>query len=416
MAFEIRFKRLFTVNIWHHFYLNKGEAVFSGIAEEEQAELLSVYDIQKDLEVRPTKQTQKVMAGMDILFRQNSTGFFGGMKVQPADSAPFYPFKPVSAPFKLAFEVRVINPLFFGYTNLPLVRDRSSLFYFSNLAGNAGATFPSLSRPIPAYSAGTDYPAGTLLQNAAGTTVYEAAYTTNSALNSAAWSALPEALPYISTADKVRALPPVFRYKPETAGLTALQLSVTDPRTGAVVHQETFTEEQAGSEAVVELPSLAGGRYTFSYTGSSGYSDNHEAYLLENALQAAPFGVVELFFDPATVAGSYRMFDESDNQALLFPEFEIRLPNRASYWRYIFGSDQSVSDADLGDFVREGAASEVRRFVTNAPRHLTKAYGEIRKFNTSELLPNPEAAGIKPQPDPLDATRQKVYSEVYTLS
>ena len=121
-------------------------------------------------------------------------------------------------------------------------------------------------------------------------------------------------------------------------------------------------------------------------------------------------GVIEIVHKPDKDLGDYQLID-AVNQELLSPEFIIRFKNRSTFWRYIFNKEQLVSDAQLGEFERDGDVNEKKNFKTQSPKPLTQSLESVKKFNTEILLPNPQVNLVKP-----DTTDGQIYSEIHVHS
>jgi hypothetical protein len=72
------------------------------------------------------------------------------------------------------FYLKIKNPLFFNYTNIPFDFNGQKKFYFSNLSPNNTSGFLFLSAPVALFSVGKQYVPGNLVRDSGSGKVFEA--------------------------------------------------------------------------------------------------------------------------------------------------------------------------------------------------------------------------------------------------
>ena len=73
MSFQITYQKLFTVNFYHHYFLDDGTTAFDDNAtlKEEQ---LSKYNFESFLKIIPSEETLLKLNGQKIKITQDNTG------------------------------------------------------------------------------------------------------------------------------------------------------------------------------------------------------------------------------------------------------------------------------------------------------------------------------------------------------
>lgn len=130
MAFSVKYRSLFTVDLLHRFSLNKGSAEYQSMTETEKSKQLDSYDFNAFFAVKPTAETQLKLNGHKLVFRKLNTGIAVWSKM--ADSGDNFPFIPLANDLSFTFLIHFKDPLFYNYTNLKL-ENASKLYFFSNV-------------------------------------------------------------------------------------------------------------------------------------------------------------------------------------------------------------------------------------------------------------------------------------------
>lgn len=142
MAFSVKYRCLFTVDLLHRFSLNKGLAEYQSMTETEKSKQLDSYDFNAFFTVKPTAETQLKLNGHKLVFRNLNTGIAVWSKM--SDSAENVPFIPLANDLSFTFLIHLKDPLFYNYTDLKL-ENTSKLYFFSNVKpGTEPGSFPQI--------------------------------------------------------------------------------------------------------------------------------------------------------------------------------------------------------------------------------------------------------------------------------
>ena len=463
MGFTIGYKRLFSVKILHGYFLNQGEKAYDALNSTERILADKSYRVSDFLQIIPSTDTLEIMKGRSMVFRQDNSGFFVGIRIdqQEFEAGKIIPFLPLNEEVKLRFYVKLSDPNFFNYTSLPLQRKPNNIYLFHNELNNAPTGEPHLSSPLQAYDSSQSYVAGSLIVDNASnpTQLFEAIRDTNGGPFQAAdwqeqvlgdlyqnppenyvkgdvvrqgnslfealtdptvappdpaqWAEKPISHQYVGDGDLTTLVPSVFSigisggtsyakiqvYRPGEA----TPIHISDPVQGGIIHAVS-----------ADLRSLRSGMYHLEVVNATGSVLNSSisglVYLDQELYQTGAWGVIEVVHKPGIDLGEYQLISLTDDQ-LLSPEYFLKLKNRSTWWRYIFNDEQNVADADLGEFERDGDPAEKKQFKTLTTMPLTQSVKLLKKFNTDILLPNPQVNLVKP-----DTGDGQIYSEIYIHS
>ncbi|MCC6726110.1 MAG: hypothetical protein IT258_16505, partial [Saprospiraceae bacterium] len=174
---HLRYPVLFTVNIIHHYFLDKWVEInsvneykaFDELNDKDRASVLGNYNVESFFEIKPTNSTKLILDGNGLLFKPHALGFSvigrspGGASAQVAA---------LDGSVRLQFWVRIIDPLFLKYSSgfapihaveiekATVLGEQDKLFkkvfFFTNEIGEAtGHEFPQLANPAPPINGAT---------------------------------------------------------------------------------------------------------------------------------------------------------------------------------------------------------------------------------------------------------------------
>ncbi len=430
MASSITYKRLFELECWHGYYLNTADQEFGALDAVSRAELIKQKgaDLQQDFAITPSPDTLKRLSGEGLLFKTLPTGFFVAIRAEKTDDGNFAPVSMPAEGLTLTFYLRIRNPLFYNYTNLPMDNAGRGLYYLSNRAENSNVLpeDPTLyvAQEIPAYE-NRVYKSGDLVM--ANGQRYEALMDQENPVAppaDLAWKRLAAA-GYLNGGDAVQRMGPLSSYSfqsnpakratftlhnldqqeftvrlTQEAGNT-YPTQTTDSRGNSFPVTEVLApENEPFTQVKLDLRTVPAGRYTLTVAGefASGDSFTEEVpvYLMHDPQKV--WAVVEVFHKAGDVLGAYKMIDEEAGNRLMAPRYILHVQNRSTYWRYHFGKPPEKKPKN-SELVQSGDS-----FVTLKPQPLTTSYTEVT-YNSSPL-PNPSVKMIKPE-------QSKIYSDVY---
>jgi len=129
MAFSIKYKPLFKVDILHNYFLNLGSDEFSLMTNSEKSKQLDSYEISSFVNILPTPKTQQIINGHNLVFKTTNNGFTVWCKVTGNNDN--IPFISLDDDLSFTFLIQLKDAAFFNYTNLKL-SNTGKLYYFSN--------------------------------------------------------------------------------------------------------------------------------------------------------------------------------------------------------------------------------------------------------------------------------------------
>ena len=130
MGFDITYRTVTELNCWHHFWLDTATddlvLPLSGAAAGVVQRILG-HDLREILFIRPTPDSQELLASRGLIFKQTTTGCFLANKntySEPDDG------------FRVSFALSLIDPNWLDYTDIEINNDLDALnrriFHLSN--------------------------------------------------------------------------------------------------------------------------------------------------------------------------------------------------------------------------------------------------------------------------------------------
>lgn len=452
MAINIKYKILFSIDVLHHYFLDKGEDHFESLNAKQKIKQLAFYDIRNFLEISPTLSCLKLIKDHKLIFKPTSTGIIIGSKIDPNSDKPFID---ISTDVKFTFLLKLKNQAFFNYTALPLRFGNAQLFYFNNL-GKDDAPILNLSNTPDVFTPGSTYQAGSILTNAEHLETYIINNNTSNAsdtdrlkdsvastfdnnevynkgdivsinidgtdqlfeskidepndtpadLPGNDWNKLRDLpISYANKNDLINVYGSIHNYKLPGDNIEATATLSEVITTGL----NTLKTENISNTTTFQFDwrTIPSGLYQLDVRDDNLPDDapgkiiSQETFYLNNAaFQSSPFGIIEIFASRAddnnyAVLQSNGAFKNTESQ------FTLRFKNRATIWRYIFREAQSVDVTD--DVLVE--ASDDKILITDEIKPLTKN-GLIEINKGENQLPNPSSKMIKPEAN-------NIFSEIY---
>jgi len=441
-----RYVQLFSVSIEHGYYLNFGAVPHPALDAERRDALTNQFSIESLLNIAPSEDTLKVLAGQRMLFKLTAEGFLVAVEALEAGSAGFLPLVPIAGDLRLRFVVSLNDTQFSNYTNLPT--RSGGLYHFSTRSGNT-APGNFLSRRVPDYDGDKAYEAGELYlhSSAPDEGLFRAIRDTGPAASpiGADWARIPpdtydSSITYTTGAivlsddriyrslvdgpstdltdttqwELLGELPHQHVTGDDYLPLHAVQLTVDVGTAGIAqafvavyplgdseaVWQRQFIADSGNLEEVVlPLQHLRPGAYHLEVADSSQTvlpDLDYDFYFDDKAISQNWFAVIEI----GVGSGSFALLDGSGNVAN--PGYTLNFLNRATRWRYIFPESQTIGTG--AQVVQEDSVGQV--LVTSAPLPLTR-FGTGIPLQTDSaatssvseevLLPEPKVNRIRYQ-------------------
>ena len=372
MSITTKYKKLFEVQIWHHYFLNNGNTHYEDMSADDQLKMLRQYDVRNIFYLLPTKDTIQNLNDNRLKLIDTSTGFIVVTPTSPSDpSNPAVDLK--SGKFIFALYPR--DHKFLNFTNLPLEfrlhndpkkNDVLRGYYFSNKAQNKVSSHLNLSAPISNFQPNGNYEMGTITSFNGKT--YEAReHIQNSPNPTAANSGWIEikTLGYVSSSDIIRLRQGIVNYVFTAPNITA-DISVEDENGQVIqiknelfelVDKVTFTSSPDEMEKAIHISHLPPGKYNLKVANiGNTYVETQTFFYHPQIAFSKPFGVIEIHIQ--SVGSDYDLL--TGGGTLKQPVYDIRFQNRYTKWNYmdkkglssvvVTGANQPLPFTDFGKF------------------------------------------------------------------
>jgi hypothetical protein len=442
----IRYRQLFEVEVAHDYFLSRGASVLEAQPDADRSALTAAYSLNQVLEIVPDAATVAALAGHRMIFRPTEIGFLVAVQIDSA-APDIRPAIPPRDDFALTFVLRLKDPRFANYTELGSAG--TGFVRFGNDSQNRVAGVNYLSRRVAPFDAARRYVAGETRTEIAGLTfdLFLALRDTgpSAAPVAADWRRIPadtfdpavayqedaivlsanqlfRALvnnpgpnlnnpaawqpsgtlgnQYASAADAALQVSALINLDVGAAALPQATIRVFRANETTIVSEQTFTAGQGTlGQVQVDLRGLARGPYRLEVLDAALVvvpGVGGPVYLAPAARIDGWFGVIDI----GVGTGDFALLN--GDGTLRAPRFVLRFLNRATRWRYIFPSAQSVG---TGAEVAPEAGSD-RILVTATPRPLTR-FGAGSRLQADDaatptvseeiFLPAPEANRIRRQ-------------------
>ncbi|MBE9013434.1 hypothetical protein IQ250_24890 [Pseudanabaenaceae cyanobacterium LEGE 13415] len=213
---KILYKKVLDLELWHDYYLGQRNLDQS---------LPDNYDISDILALVPTPECTRILQNLHWRFRPQPRGATLFAEVIQVKPGVFQTQIPVDRPYLLLFWLRVRDPRFANFTNLPFTAQDRALYYFSSRSGTQQGTTLFLTQALPSYGRNQSYQMGQLVthQNQTWEAIRDRTSTTDEP-NPEDWEALPMSQ-YVSQQDQ--------RFLPEQPS-TSISPEASANRWGAV--------------------------------------------------------------------------------------------------------------------------------------------------------------------------------------
>lgn len=131
MSFTTTYRVLFTINVYHHYFLDDGNIVFDSNSSIKEKQI-SNYNFGEFCQIVPSEETEELLKGNRLVFKITPTGFTLYAKAEETapNSGSYRPFIALPQNTVLNFLIYVKDSLFENYSTVvskPLIP-----FYFSN--------------------------------------------------------------------------------------------------------------------------------------------------------------------------------------------------------------------------------------------------------------------------------------------
>ncbi len=452
MAITIKYKILFSIDLLHHYFLDKGVDHYESLNADQKIKQLAFYDIRNFITLTPTPSCLEIIKNHNLIFRPTPTGILIGSKIAPDNDQPFVD---ISIDTKFTFVLNLKSQSFFNYTALPLNFGSPQCFYFNNLEKDS-SSFLNLSKNPEVFSEGLAYQAGSIVSNADGSEIFTIKNNTDNASNidrlkdtpapifdnnedykkgdiiliniagidqlfeskiddpvdtpvdlpGNDWNKLRDLpLNYANKNDLIHIRKPIHNYSLPSDDIEATA-TLSEVQSNGLLLIKTDAIENTNSFQF-DWRTIPSGLYQFEVSDNNlldadpGKIISQEVFYLNNAaFQSPPFGIIEIYASRSD-DNNYALLQTNGTFKTTESQFILRFKNRATIWRYIFREAQAVDGAD--DVSIENGDDKI--LITNEIKPLTKN-GLIEINKGENQLPNPNSNMIKPETN-------NIFSEIY---
>ncbi len=429
MSNLLSYKPLFEVKVIHHYWLDRGKAIFQipDDISNNQWHSLAKYDLTNFLRVLPESTTASRLKGLGMVFRQTPHGFT--VYCRKHNNNPDKPFIEPDLTDKLTFFIYLKDPRFYNYTALPfptrqlplihlntespLSLSGDSTLYFSNrkpppFNGKEKSNIhaPTLSAPPPDYQNSITYVPGNVVTRN-NKTYFAREKTTGTAPESAAekWEEYTPVNPGIANQSDVAPLAPesflLENPYDEEAIVKLLPLN-HDPggnvydNNRPLINKTLLPPGESQSKddhtLLINTGTYPAGCYLIQIENTvTGDIRAGRCFFAGEHSEQNILGVTELFFN--SELNSYNLLKDSGAFPDSTPVFIVRFKNRHTHWRYLQADQSSFPDED-------------NPLVAFNPLTFRGTIDVTQNGSNGNRLPNPNANMIKPEND-------RYYSEIF---
>lgn len=439
MSFQLLYRKIFRINLFHGFYLGIDDDLISDNSAQKE-KFKEEYKATDHFTVEPSPTCLRILQKYKFIFVRSAQGFDIAARVSRLENDTFTPFIEVNEPISLSFYLKVTEPEFSNYSNIPPNYDSSSVLYFSNTAANSRTEQVGtdtdivnyLSLPIESFDLSRNYQIGDLVVDDTDnpSQLFELVTSPETGDGSPGqtgsdriWKPL-ELRQYLSSRDVLPIINQMWRKDVEAFNASKLRIRINDI-TGKTWVDQTFKSEKEGEPIKtlkISFNGLPSGKYLIESIDSQGNTDGgirDEICYNESSTVKNQLGLIEILINPDLDPSSYPIFSEDKSLLPETPSFTVWFKNRSTRWRYIFKTTQQNLPTDE-DFFFEDANQNSNKVMTSK-KHLTLSRlrriinlnANTRTKNESQqdlkiLLPNPGTRGISQDKIALDDQGQDI--------
>jgi len=348
---DIYFGNLFAIELLHSYYKDQ---------------------LCPDFNISASAETVKAINGHNMIVKQQHSQLFAGIHCD-GNVNPLKPFTTIQEDMQFTFFMKLNNPLFFNFSNLPSTVP-GKIYYFTNRNNNVANGKSFLSSKIDTYKSTNTYIPGDLAKNASGM-VYRAIGSSDplhkfGLTNTNHWMKV-DSNQYLSEKDALQWLPSlsVMGYNTATAAYTKSVIS------------NTITFANPVTSFKLDLSTLQPGKYSLTVNGKQQW-----IYINDELNGNSAFAVIDIFNEAAPA--SCKLLDGSGHLLTPSPKYSINFLSRATIWKYILASNKSGNIKDTANLYQFANPASIITSLTPIPLS-NKALNLILTFplNNQEFSP-----------------------------
>jgi hypothetical protein len=364
MGFVITYKPLFEVRLLHHYHLDRGGAggdyqLFDLATAAEQEAMLRRYNMAAFLDIEPTPACAALLKKHQCIFRRQEDRLIIAVKVTLDTVLNKYkPLVPLGDDLAFHFRYRAIDNHFLNYTNLPLQRDRNTIYFFCNRKEGSARTYPALTKAAPVRDNLKIYSAGEILLTADLATVLIAGRITGP-LNTPSQSFTSDpkvngnALAYVNRNDLIRTSGNGLTVDTGLQGRREnVTVSVTDG-SGTLITPKVVLIEDGNTIAQVDFTPFAEGVYTVHLEDAgSAYTEDVTFYLHKGSNNSD--GIIQINVKSDDASFNLLNANGTIKEGNQMKSFLVRFKNRETIWRYLGDNFDNMPESGPHLLARDG--------------------------------------------------------------
>lgn len=345
MGFVITYKTLFEVRLLHHYHLDKaGEGgdylLFDLATDAEQEEALRKYDISSFLNIVPTEACYSLLRKHNCIFQKRQDRFIIAIKVQYNDGLNAYtPFVPLADDLAFTFRYTIADPYFLNYSNIPLPKQKDTVFLFQNKSDSNARVYPDLSRLAPTRDVSEIYNAGEILMSADLSTVL-IADTITGPVNVPVQNFITDpkvsgnALHYVNRNDIMKTSGNIVRIDTGLQNRTEdVAVTITNNQATVITPRVSLFED-GNTTVQADFSMFPEGVYNVHLEDAgSAYTEDVLFYLQKE--NSVCDGIVQIQVKSDQAAFGLLNNNGSVKEGDQIRRFDLRFKNRATLWRYL---------------------------------------------------------------------------------
>ncbi len=357
------YKYLFTIELLHHYY-SDGKSL--------------------DFEIVPAEDCLASMRDFHLIYRYINNKLFVGIEIDPGDPNEELPAISLRDGIVFRFYLKLKNPSFLNFTNLPTSQNRNQCYYFSNLSGNKQAKNLFLSSAVTSFDNTVSYLPGDIVQN--GTQLFECISPAKgkATSNDTFWKSIGtdrivtqnDLITLTTASHRTSVIPPAAAVTSDVFKLNRTTNFYDLPALDPVVLN--FTDPQ--SVTTVNLFSLQEGNQKLLNPGCYIISVNNvptDVYFDTNAASLGVFGVIDIFHHSGVPAD----FNLLDSGKVKEAAYKICFHNRSTIWKYILKNNSTMKVSEKNAAITFSKESEGVAFRSDVPLALSQT-----TFDTLQVL------------------------------
>lgn len=339
MAFSITYRPLFEIRIVHGYYLPDVDDFLNAGATQNDILRSVAYNIQNDVALFPTDACQRLMDGHHMIFKPTALGATIWIETEQRDTGnAYYPVIPIAAETAFDFKLRLKEPYWGNRSRFRLRPNVKAKYYFSNWKPLASIAYPSLALAPGQYLEGRQYEMGEMVENGSVFVAQEDVDGTPT-FDTSKWEA-EDNLRYVNDQNQQLLAKKFWYYFTPNSGNQIQNPTFILWSDTVEIKRATITGTIRTKRHYLDFSDVNNGFYQLEVFDDNDYQHKKSIYLHDGLFDSQDWGLISIgqakssdFTDHAYLA-DFRLLEDQGDLPASTPVFELRIKNRATYWRY----------------------------------------------------------------------------------